>query len=216
MHMTTLSDGILFDPQKHEYRTAAGVYVPSVTQILARCGLCDYSFVEEEKRTRSLNRGKDVHWMLQLQDEGVLKYRTVPMRLRPYRAAYLAWLAASGFEPVWIEKQFISRFGFAGTLDRWGHLPPTEQFPAGSQAVVDIKTGDVQEWVKYQLAAYVTRVTDYRPFAAMVRRIALALRPDGTYQVKEFPGNKWNHDFSVFMEGKRRTDAGHVDQRRDN
>lgn len=205
---------MLFDPVKHEYRTAAGVRVPSVTQILAAAGLCDFSFVDEEIRVASMQRGSAVHWMLQLEDEGKLNYRQVPLGLRPYRKAYLDWRNASGFAPEMIEQQFISHFGFAGTLDRYGTFPKTGMFPAGSRAVVDFKTGAAQDWVRYQLAAYSVRIHPHPAMARTVRRIALTLRKDGTHQVKEFPAASWEHDFSVFIEAKRRTDAGHVDHKR--
>lgn len=211
-----MSSPVLFDPTKHEYRTAAGVKVPSVTQILAASGLCDFSFVAEEIRARSMQRGSSVHWMLQLEDEGKLNYRQVPLSLRPYRKAYLDWKKASGFVPDVIEEQFISHFGFAGTLDRYGEFPKTEMFPMGSRAVVDFKTGQVQEWVRYQLAAYSIRIHSHPAMARTVRRIALTLRADGTHKVREFGADSWEHDFSVFIEAKRRSDAGHVDhQRRD-
>lgn len=205
---------MLFDPATHEYRDSRGLVVPSVTQILAKSGLCDFSFVDEEVRARSMQRGSSVHWMLQLEDEGALNYRQVPLSLRPYRKAYKDWRSASGFSPELIEKQFISHYGFAGTLDRYGTLPKTGMFPSGSRAIVDFKTGGIQEWVKFQLAAYSIRVHSHPAMARTVRRIALALRSDGTYQVKEFPSSDWDWDFSVFMKAKRSVDAGHVDHER--
>jgi hypothetical protein len=201
----------LFDPVKHEYRTAAGVLVPSVTQILGRSGICDFSFVAQEIRERSMERGSSVHWMLQLEDEGALNYRQVPLGLRPYRKAYLDWKRSSGFVPEVIEQQFISHYGYAGTLDRYGSLPPTSLFPKGSKAIVDFKTGEIADWVRYQLAAYSIKIHRHPAMARTIRRIALALRADGTHKVREFGAGSWEHDFSVFIEAKRRTDAGHVD-----
>jgi|ERR1700674_2849944 len=209
-----MTSPILFDPVKHEYRDAYGKQVPSVTQILAKAGLCDFSFVEEEVLARSMHRGTSVHWMLQLEDEGALNYRQVPIGLRGYRRAYLAWKDASGFLPELIEKQFISHYGYAGTVDRFGHLPRTANYPNGSSAVVDLKTGEVQEWTKFQLVAYAIRMHANPHFAQTIRRIALALRADGTYSVKEFPAGTWEHDWAVFIEARRRVDAGHVDHER--
>lgn len=205
---------MLFDPIKHEYRDSRGVVIPSVTQILAKSGLCDFSFMDEEIMSRSMQRGSSVHWLLQLEDEGALNYRQVPLRLRPYRKGYLTWKKASGFRPEMIEQRFISHFGFAGTLDRFGTFPSTHTFPNGSHAIVDLKTGAICEWVRYQLAAYSTRIHPRPTLARTVRRIALALRSDGTYSVKEFKPETWEHDFSVFMEAKRRVDAGHVEHER--
>ena len=210
-----MASSVLFDPSKHEYRTAAGVQVPSVTWILAESGLCDFSFVEDEKRRLAMDRGTSVHWMLQLQDQGALNYRTVPLRLRPYRKAYLDWRTASGFIPEEIERQFISHLGYAGTIDRTGSLPVTESYPHGSRAVVDLKTGKspVQDWVKYQLVLYGARMHANLKIAKTWRRIGVALHPDSTYHVREFPILEWDTDFAVAMEAKRRVDARHIDHR---
>lgn len=208
---------VLFDPIKHEYTNAQGNIVPSVTWILAQSGLCDFSFVEQEIRDRAMQRGKSVHWMLQLEDEGSLDYKTVPIRLRPFRKAYLDWKRVSGFKPQWIEKAFISIFGYAGTMDRFGLLPPTELRPYTTCAVVDFKTGNalVQNWVRYQLCAYAMRTHENPQIARQTRRIALALHPSGKYSVKEFPASTWDIDWATFNEAKRRVDARHVERSRD-
>lgn len=188
-----------FDAEKHEYRHN-GVIVPSVTQIIAFAGLCDFSCVAEDVRIHSMKRGQSVHWMLQLEDEGALDYRKVTRGLRGYRKAYRAWKKHSGFNVLWIERQFVSNFGFAGTLDRAGSFPPTTMYTSGTKAVVDFKTGEIADWTRYQLAAYSLEV-DARPaIARTVRRIALSLKPDGTYKIKEFPLCTWDTDLATFME----------------
>jgi hypothetical protein len=208
---------ILFDRELHEYRDVQGRIIPSVTQILAYAGICDFSFVEEEIRIASMQRGTSVHWLLQLEDEGALDWRRVPIRLRPYRKAYQDWKKASGFIPDrnYIEKQFISHFGFAGTMDRYGALPPTTLYPFGSSAIVDFKTGEIPDWVRFQLAAYARTIHENHQMARNVRRIALALRSDGTYSVKEFPPQTFDYDWARFMKAKRETDAGHVEHFRE-
>lgn len=205
---------VRFDPAKHEYRDSKDRPVISVTQVLSQAGICDFSFVEEEIRVRAMQRGTSVHWLLQLEDEGALDYRRVPLGLRPYRKAYLQWKAASGFLPELIEKQFISHYGYAGTIDRYGSLPKTAIFPNGSRAVVDFKTGEIPDWVALQLSAYAMRMNPNPNIARTIRRIALALRADGTYRVREFPQASWDTDWSNFYEAKRRVDAGHVDHER--
>ncbi len=204
----------LFDAATHTYRNAQGSIVPSVTQILARAGICDFSFVEEEIRIRSMERGTSVHWLTQLEDEGVLDYRKVPLRLRPYRKAWNGFKRATGFVPELIEKQFISIYGFAGTIDRFGHFPSTASYGKGSHGIVDIKSGEIMDWVRYQLAAYTMHCSSNPAIACCVRRVAVALRADGTYQVKEFPRDTWGVDFAKFMQAKKETDAGHVDHDR--
>ena len=203
--MTSHSD-VQFDAATHTYYDALGVRKPSVTWILAQSGLCDFSFVEDEVRARAMQRGRSVHWLLQLEDEGRLNYRAVPKALRPYRMAYLAWKRNSGFIPQLIEAPFLSNFGFAGTLDRYGRLPATAMYPRGSRALVDFKTGSVQEWVAIQLAAYSLRIHSNPVLARMVRRIGLGLKEDGSYQVREFPAETWEIDFAKFLEAKKRVE----------
>jgi hypothetical protein len=199
---------VTFDSALHEYRDAKGSIVPSVTQILARDGICDFSFVEEEVRNRAMERGTSVHWLLQLEDEGALNYRQVPPGLRSYRKAYLDWKKAAGFIPQLIEYKFISHYGYAGTVDRFGCLAN------GTWAVVDFKTGEIPDWVRYQLSAYAMRMHVVPAVARTIRRIALALRKDGTYSVREFPRETWDLDWAKFYDAKRRVDAGHVDHNR--
>lgn len=192
-----------FDPEKHEYTNGDGIRVPSVTWILAQSGVCDFSFVEEEVRLRAMARGKSVHWLLQLEDEGALNYRTVPNDLKPYRKAYVTWKRNSGFLPEQIEVPFISSHGYAGTPDRIGTLPKTPLYPLGSRAVVDFKTGEICEWTKFQLCLYAVGVTRRIWEAKQLRRIGLALRSDGEYRVREFPKETWDYDFATAMKAKR-------------
>jgi hypothetical protein len=196
---TRLSQEVSFDPEKHEYR-CNGVVVPHVTQILAASGKCHWSCVDEEIRLHSIKRGQSVHWLTELEDQGALDYRTVPYGLRGYRKAYCTWKRHSGFHVIWIERKFVSQYGFAGTLDRAGSFPATAMYGSGTSAVVDLKTGPIQDYVRYQLCAY-TLAVDPRPaIARTVRRIALRLCEDGTYRVREWAMSTWDQDFSSFME----------------
>src|SRR5580692_10404191 len=99
--------GFLFNPEKHEY-SQDGKIVLSVTQVLAKAGICDFSAVDEELRIRSMARGQSVHWLLQLEDEGALNYRTVPRPLRGYRKAYKLWKQRSKFNVLGIEQSIYS------------------------------------------------------------------------------------------------------------
>lgn len=186
-----------FDPERHLY-SQNGKQVLSVTQVLAKAGVCDFSFVDEETRIHSMKRGQSVHWMLQLEDEGALNYRTVPRSLRGYRKAYREWKRLTHFQPLWIEKQFVSDYGYAGTIDRAGSFPASTMYSRGTCAVIDFKTGEIPGWVRYQLCAYSAFVYPEIKMAEYVRRIALSLRPDGTYKVREFPLCTWLVDWAKF------------------
>lgn len=192
-----------FDQERHIY-TVNGKQVLSVTQILAKAGICDFSCVDEDVRLHSIKRGQSVHWMLQLEDEGALNYRTVPRRLRGYRKAYLTWKRQSGFTPLWIERRFVSKFGYAGTMDRAGSFPATAMFGTGTSAVVDFKTGEIPDWVRYQLVSYAVEAHPNPAIARNIRRIALSLHPYGTHKVREFPLCTWDVDLAKFMEACRK------------
>jgi len=196
-----------FDALKHEF-WKDGKRCFSVTQVLANAGICDFSFVEAEVREYSMKRGTAVHWLTQLEDEGGLNYRTVPKPLRGYRKAFNTWKQRSGFVATAIETKFVSKFGFAGIIDRVGLFPPTPFFPTASTAVVDIKTGDVADWVRLQLTPYTVAAAGDNPtIAEGIRRIALRLFPDGTYKVKEFPRSTWLGDWARFIKELRGMDG---------
>jgi hypothetical protein len=193
---------ICFDEENHLY-SRNGVTYRSVTQVIAEAGWCDFSFVEEDLRIHSMKRGKSVHWLLQCEDQGALNYRTVPAALRGYRRAWLAWKKASGFIPELIEWRFISEFGFAGTIDRFGSLPATESYKTETKAVIDLKSGPIGDWVKFQTCAYALGVEPRLALARRIRRIGVELRRDGTYSTREFPLMTFDSDISKFMKAVR-------------
>lgn len=181
-----------FDRERHEF-TVLGAVWPSITQVLAMSGIVDFSFVAEDIRIHAMRRGKSVHWLLQLDDEGLLNYRTVPRALLGYRRAYRTWKKRSQFEPLLIEKPMASRLGYCGIPDRYGIL-------ARTKSVVEFKTGAVADWTRFQLAAQCLLIQPNLALARTIRRIGLSLLPDGKYRVKEFPLSEFDSDISKFME----------------
>lgn len=190
---------VTVDPHTHRYfQDGVPFNGPSVTQALAQCGIVDFRYVEEELRQEAMNRGQSVHWMTLLHDQGALNYRKLPHKLRGYRKAWVGWRASSGFVPFsqYMEYSFISELGYSGTIDRIGDFPWIDG-KRTSPAVIDLKTGVLQDWVKFQLALYAHHAKVYR-------RIAVNLHDDGTWSVKEFPFTTFNLDFSVAYEAVRR------------
>lgn len=195
------SGSVTLDHETHRYYRDGELFQgPSVTGALSQCGLADFSFVDEEIRQRSMARGTSVHWACALFDQGALNHRNLPHALRPYMKAYKAWRKNSGFVPMqeWIEKSFISDLGFSGTIDRVGHLPGMRS------VIVDLKTGtSVHPATKIQVAMYAH-------YAKVFRRMALLLRNDGTYSVREFPFSEFNIDLALGLEAVRRWKPEHV------
>jgi len=190
-----------FNPEKHEF----WVFVPggrerrfSVTQILAHNGVCDYSFVDAETRFYAMQRGTSVHWLTQLEDQECLNHRKIQHHLRGYRKAWRSFKRNSGLLVTNVEQQFVSRYGYAGIIDRIG------RFALGLPAVVDIKTGAIPNWVGYQLAAYAVWASGDDPSCAKyMRRIAVSLKHSGFYGVCEFPSSTFERDWSQFMQWVR-------------
>jgi hypothetical protein len=180
-----------FNSLKHEYSDATGTVFPSVTTLMAFGKIIDFSVVKEDIRQRSMKRGTSVHWITQLFDEGALNVRTTPKALRGYLKAWRTWRERSGFQPVLIEKPFISPHGYAGTPDRAGYI-------GGDWAIVDLKSGEggIAEWVGLQLAAYAR----FYPISGGIRRIGIKLHEDGTYAIREFPRDRLTLDFARFYE----------------
>ena len=207
MQTIPVKPAFTFDAEKHEF-VRDGAVIPSVTQVLVKAGICDFSFVEEEIRLRSMQRGTSVHWLLQLEDEGALNYRQVPRSLRGYRKAYLNWKRHSGFNPIWVEKKFVSQYGYAGIIDRAGSFPATSMYLSGTTAIVDFKTGEIPDWVRYQLAAYALAVEPNLSMARNLRRIALTLKSDATYKIKEYPLCTFDGDIARFIHELRRINGG--------
>jgi hypothetical protein len=199
--LTKAHNDFTFDAAAHAF-WLEGKRIFSSTQILAMANLCDYSFLSADEREYSMARGTSVHWMTQLEDEGALDYRRVPKAMRGYRKAWNLWKERSGFTPLAIEKKFVSRYGFAGIIDRVGIFKMPRW--SGTQVVVDIKTGAVANHVAYQLVSYTMGAAEDDPNkASRIRRIALRLSDDGTYKVREFPLVTWGADWARFMSAVR-------------
>jgi hypothetical protein len=182
---------VVFEKDTHTYWDSSGNPIPSVTQLLAFGKIVNFDAVREEIRIRSMKRGTSVHWTTELNDLGALNRRTVPKALRGYLMGWRTWRERSGFQPVLIEKPFISPHGYAGTPDRAGYI-------GGDWAIVDLKSGEggIAEWVGLQLAAYAR----FYPISGGIRRIGIKLHEDGTYAIREFPRARLTLDFARFYE----------------
>lgn len=190
---------LTFDAASHTYYWC-GVRVPSVTQVLEDVGIIDYSHIPEPIRRHALDRGSAVHLASRYSDEGDLAENTISDEIRPYLQAWRSFRTTTGFEPGHIERQYYQqRYRYAGTLDRVGYYTTPgfrrRQMPAESPILLDIKTGEAPDWVRYQLAAYANFYQDPGQF----RRVAVELRKDGTYQLYEFDCADLIRDFSVFV-----------------
>lgn len=183
-----------FDEATHTY-TLDGEVLPSVTQILEGVGIIDYSHIPSSTREMALERGRIVHRVTQLDDEGDLDESTVDEAIVPYLGSWRRFRADTGFVPNEVERRgHHQRFRYAGTRDRVGPMN-------GAAWLVDIKTNDAPEWVRMQTAAYAAFDPEPRRF----KRVCVELKATGKvpYRIIERKGSEFGEDFNDFLAALR-------------
>ena len=173
----------------HEYRVDNRP-VLGVSQIIAAAGLSDMSWVSEE----ALKRGSYVHEAIQLHVEGTLDEKELDPKLVGYLNAWKAFERESGFKVRQVNGIWQSEirkahpiYGYAGTMDHLGDL-------AGHFTVLDVKSGDPDDWHGDQLAGY-AMLEDFPAGNPRPNRANLYVRPDGSYRFVE---RKNREDFETF------------------
>lgn len=184
------SASVRFDAPTHVY-TVAGFERPSVTQILKDAGLIDTTWYTDEAR----ERGRAVHFATQFLDEDDLEWETVLPKYRGFVQAWERFKRESHFQigrdsegNLLIEyRLFHPVSGYCGMLDRLGTIGSAEY-------LLDIKTGDSQDWHGYQLAAY----SQCLPNPHSRKRMTVHLRANGAYSTREHELAKFAYDWQVF------------------
>lgn len=169
-----------FDEESHTYKID-GKVVPSVTQIIRP--LYDGAFdsippsVLERKRTL----GQAVHLACELYDLGELDESSVDEQIAGYVDAWKRFVSEQPHRWNRVEERIASwRRKFAGTVDRIG-----EDRATGKSDLIDIKTTDmIDRAVGVQLCGY--QMLAEESGLGINRRLAVQLRPDGTYRVHTF------------------------------
>jgi hypothetical protein len=162
-----------FDPDTHTYLLSDRI-TPSVTQILADCGVVDYGYRTSDMEYR-LRRGQYVHDAIALWCQGELDEDSVDPAIMGYVDAARNYIIRERWEVLSVEQMVhasIGRIGaYAGRYDLLVQGGP----------LVDWKTGAVERWTRMQLAALA--------FAAGrqdVQRLGIRLNSDGTAEPTEF------------------------------
>lgn len=170
-----------------EFKDENGNSYPSVTDIIRGAGIMSgVEYATEEDR----ERGRMVHKMLALMNEGTLDEDVLDPDLQGYRSAYRQFLADTGFKPLsWEVRGLNKSLRFCGTYDVVGLWN-------GRTCVIDFKSGvgrSLPKWVGYQLAGYDLLLPDPHSRRA---RFALKLCPDGRYQTAPCLDQD---DYTLFM-----------------
>lgn len=184
-----------YSDRQHRY-FADGREILSVTQILNKAGLVSQYCMDEEARWR----GSEVHRLCAIDDDSTgIDLRTVDKRLRGYIRAWRQYRSDSGFIPTSIEHRIDDHVnGYSGRLDRVGFRPTLDPLYF-QDAIVDLKTsksGSVADYVRYQLVAYVHALRPKHYF----ERIAVALKPDGTYRCKVYSQQDFQTDLARWLQ----------------
>jgi hypothetical protein len=153
-----------------------GKQVPGVTSILAP--LSNFDFVSADVLKAAADFGTAVHLACELDDYGTLDEEELDPALAPYLSAWRKFSAEHKVQWTAIEELvYHPSLRYAGKLDRYGVVD-------GTSAVVDIKSSAaLYPSVGPQLAAYLRAIPDALP---LTKRLAVQLRPDATYVLKEY------------------------------
>lgn len=173
---------VTFDPVKHEYRSPAGIVLPSVTQVLP-----DYPLGPDRAVEKARDRSNRVHKLTAMYDLGQswsAKEHTADVI--GYLDAWYKFLRDKKPDILEVERLgWHPQYHYAGTPDRemqWSKYPN----------VSDIKcTAAIQPEAALQTAGYVP-ICRHKP----KKRFTIQLKPDGTYRLHEWSDPT---DFSVFL-----------------
>ena len=170
-----------FDPDNHVY-THKGQRLLSVTEILKGAGLADHL-----ADPYYLDRGTKIHKACQFFDEGTLDFEALDPLILPYVEAWRDFKAVSRIKITAIEKMVRHKeLGYAGRADRFGKLN-------NLKAVIDIKTGQIPEFAKFQPAAYAHAT------GGPMWRIGVRLKADGRYSITPFSWSNYESDLAKFL-----------------
>jgi hypothetical protein len=194
--MTTIQAhrGLTFSPTDHVYRFD-GEVIPSVTQVLSRANMPDYSAIPPFQLEWAAKRGTLAHLLCEWDDdpEMVIDWESVDERLYPYLNAYRQFREHTGFVIEANEQRLWNpRHRYAGTVDRVGML-------TGRRVVLELKTTSVlHPATAIQTSAYLHAYNESRPKAEQARGcVAVHLRGDGTYRLQKYD-NPRDH-FACFL-----------------
>jgi len=182
MTLITLSDD-------HVY-AVDGLQTPGVNEILKGAGLVDDQWFTEQSRYR----GSVVHALCHFDSEGDLDESWVDEQenatdLHGYLAAHRKFKKETGFVAQVCEEQiYHSTLNYCGTLDERGVIGHDSKKPC----LADIKSGAVSRVTRYQLVAYLGSFPD----AWAWTRLAVGLRPDGTYNLKVYGPADYRRDWA--------------------
>lgn len=147
---------------------------------LHHCRFIDTTYYKPEHA----HRGTYVHWACRLMDEDDLDWKDIAPEYLGYVEAYaeakIKWRIRSRF----VEKPiYHPEYRYGVTPDREAIILD------GDPAIVELKTGTMMDWTRYQTAAQDMAIHAWEPNPEEEsgrRRIGIELKSTGKFRVKEF------------------------------
>lgn len=175
---------IKFDEVAHTY-SIGGKFLPSVTGILKKATLVDFSGIPEDVLEVAREFGSTIHKVCEMEDKGILDLSafTNPSEpIIPYLEGWRKFLKDTKAEILEIEKPVYStRWGYAGTPDRVIYLPTKKQL-----AIPDIKTSaTLYPSMRIQLAGYKLAWEEMNKGKKIKQRMVVQLL-EGDYRLHMF------------------------------
>jgi len=205
---------LFFSEPDHRYELE-GIRVRSVTNVLQKAGIIDFSSIPpgtlEEARTRGTTVHKALHYYNE-HDLNIDEFRQDFPSYVGYVDAWISFCEQRHFVPVLSEHRVASpRHLLAGTLDCLGLLD-------GVGVLLDFSTGRPQDVGKnLQTAAYhalalewasedpsLEAFVDAHP---VIKRFAVALRRDGTFRLESYNDPTDFRKFLTLLEAQRIVEA---------
>jgi hypothetical protein len=202
---------LTFDPDRHEYFFHGTKVWRSVTAVLQHAGAIDFSGIPEFVLERARQRGSTVHQAIHFFNEGDLDVAQFQADFPDYTGYLSAWVSfrqQRRFRPVLNEHRIYSRrWDVAGTIDCLGILD-------GQAVLLDFATGRPEDVAKHwQTAGYLSIALEwaaedpplaaYLEVASSVRRYAVALRRDGSFQVEPYTSPRDMREFETLVQAQR-------------
>jgi hypothetical protein len=171
-----------FIQETHTYLLGERI-LPSITQILDEEGYIDKEWWKPEHRLR----GSRVHDAVRMLNKGTLDWADLDDAYFGYVQAYEKLITDFKITPtIYEEPMYHPKLWFAGTPD-----------VVTEDAIWELKTGQIHEWVKLQTIAQEMLVRAWETRPRRRRRFGVRLNKNGTYS-RPVDLTNWKQDEYVF------------------
>lgn len=171
-------DDFFFEEDGHVYKTASGIVRPSITQMMSKVGIYDFSMVKPAVLENARRRGSNVHkWCEEWDIYGTIDETWIADDEMGYFRAWLKFRRETNLVITKVENRMLRPI--AGVLV--GGTPDVEGFIGSQPFVVERKACRAKHpgWA-IQTALQEMLITG-KPRVGHLGRMSVQLKPDGNY-----------------------------------